>query len=99
MGSRAPRMPHPPDPSWEENPDDRTDRIRGGAVIRRTGPRRSVGRRIERWAIGLLFAVLAFVLERAVMRSVRRQGRSDVAPAADVVTTQLTGSGADVDFE
>jgi hypothetical protein len=49
--------------------------------------------------IGLLFAVLAFVLEKAVMRSVRRQGRADAAPPTDVVTTQLTGSGADVDFE
>ena len=49
--------------------------------------------------IGILFAILAYVLEKAVMRSVRRQGRGETMPPSDVVTTQLTGSGADVDFE
>ena len=56
-------------------------------------------RRLERWMIGVLFAVIAFVLEKAVMRSVRKGGGEPSAPEPEQVTTQLTGSGAEVDLE
>jgi hypothetical protein len=56
-------------------------------------------RRLERWTIGVLFAVIAFVLEKAVMRSVRKGGGEPSAPEPEQVTTQLTGSGAEVDLE
>jgi hypothetical protein len=55
-------------------------------------------RRLERWLIGVLFAVIAFVLEKAVMRSVRKGGGASVSEP-EQVTTQLTGSGAEVDLE
>ena len=68
------------------------------ALTGRGTPRQRGFRRVERWMIGVIFAVLAFMLEKVVMRSVRRQGR-ETGPSPDIVTTQLTGSGADVDFE
>jgi hypothetical protein len=37
--------------------------------------RRSVWRRLERWMVGLAMGVVAFVLEKAVMRSVRKGAR------------------------
>ena len=51
-------------------------------------------RRLERWMIGVLFAVIAFVLEKAVMRSVRKGGVEPSVPEHEQVPTQLTGSGA-----
>ena len=65
----------------------------------RDRPRPKGLRRLERWMIGVLFAVIAFVLEKAVMRSVRKIGGAPSAPEPEQVTTQLTGSGAEVDFE
>jgi len=56
-------------------------------------------RRLERWIIGVLFGVIAFVLEKVVMRSVRRGGIKPATPESEQVTTQLTGSGAEVDLE
>jgi len=47
-------------------------------------------RRVERWMIGLVFAVMAFVLEKAVMRSVRKKGE------AEEVTT-VVSKGGEVD--
>jgi hypothetical protein len=35
-------------------------------------------RRTERWAVGLAMAVVAFVLERIVMRSVKRRAQRPV---------------------
>ena len=52
-------------------------------------------RRFERWMIGVLFAVMAFVLEKFVMRSVRRKGEVPVAP--DEATTVVT-KGGEVDL-
>jgi hypothetical protein len=62
-------------------------------------PRPKGLRRLERWMIGVLFAVIAFVLEKAVMRSVRKGGGEAPTPEPEQVTTQLTGSGAEVDLE
>jgi hypothetical protein len=65
----------------------------------RGAPRAKGFRRFERWMIGVLFAVIAFVLEKAVMRSVRKGGGDASTPEPEQVTTQLTGSGAEVDLE
>lgn len=65
----------------------------------RDTPRPKGLRRLERWMIGVLFTVIAFVLEKAVMRSVRKGGGEPSAPPPEQVTTQLTGSGAEVDLE
>jgi hypothetical protein len=44
----------------------------------------STFRRFERWLVGVFMAVLVFVLERLVMRQIRKkeQARSESAPAA-----------------
>ncbi len=50
-------------------------------------------RRIERWMVGLVMSVVAFLLERIVMRSVKKKN-PDTAP----VPTTLTSKGGEVDF-
>jgi hypothetical protein len=54
-------------------------------------------RRVERWLVGVAFAVIAFVLERVVVRAVRREGgpARTVAPEARTFTSR----GGDVDVE
>ena len=56
---------------------------------------RSPLRRLERWMVGLGMAVIAFILERAVMRSVRRGSKPDQDPAP----TTFTSRGGEVDVE
>ena len=51
-------------------------------------------RRVERWVVGIAMAVVAFVLERLVMRSVKGKGRDD-APRP----TTVTSKGSEVDIE
>jgi len=51
-------------------------------------------RRVERWLVGVAMAVVAFVLERLVMRSVKRSGRDDEAPP-----TTVTSKGSEVDID
>lgn len=53
---------------------------------------RSAFRRAERWAIGLVFAVFAFVLERVVMRSVRKGGTKAAAPQPTTISTKGTNA-------
>jgi len=54
-------------------------------------------RRVERWLVGIAFAVIAFVLERVVMRSVRRDGKE--LPAAEPESRTITSRGIDIDIE
>jgi hypothetical protein len=51
-------------------------------------------RRVERWAVGIAMAVVALVLERLVMRSVKGKGRDDELP-----TTTVTSKGSEVDID
>jgi len=51
-------------------------------------------RRFERWLVGLAMAIIAFVLERIVMRSVRKHGRPGESPP-----TTVTSKGTEVDIE
>jgi len=60
---------------------------------RRTNRPRSLFRRIERWAVGLILGVVAFFLERAVVRSIRR-GETKVKPSQP---TGLKGTGSDIE--
>jgi hypothetical protein len=39
-------------------------------------PQRRLLRRIERWLVGLAFAIIAFVIEKVVFRSIRRAERT-----------------------
>ena len=59
----------------------------------RTPKPKNIFRRMERWAVGLAMAVVAFVLERIVMRSVRKGGK-EAAPQP----TTLTSKGGKVDL-
>ena len=51
-------------------------------------------RRFERWLVGLAFAVIAFVLEKVVMRSVRKKGEAN----PDELTT-VVSKGGEVDVD
>lgn len=54
-------------------------------------------RRFERWMIGVVFAVMAFVLEKIVMRSVRKKGEPPV-PSEEITTVVSKGGEVDVDI-
>ena len=54
-------------------------------------------RRFERWMIGVLFAVMAFVLEKFVMRSVRKKGTA--APPSSEEATTVVAKGGEVDVD
>lgn len=54
-------------------------------------------RRLERWMIGVVFSVMAFVLEKFVMRSVRRKGGAEPPPPDEVTTVVSKGGEVDVD--
>ncbi|MEP7059717.1 MAG: hypothetical protein ABI828_03210 [Actinomycetota bacterium] len=50
-------------------------------------------RRVERWMVGIAMAVVAFILERVVMKTVRKEGGTVKGPPGKVVTSK----GGDVD--
>ncbi|HSL10744.1 MAG TPA: hypothetical protein VLA82_05470 [Actinomycetota bacterium] len=52
-------------------------------------------RRVERWLVGVAFGVIAFVLERVVMRSVRRDGGEPRGASSE--PRAITSRGGDVD--
>ena len=63
-----------------------------------TGPQRSkpVGlRRLERALMGTLMGVVAFILEKVVMRSIRREGGT----TPNDVGTAVISKGAEIDVE
>jgi hypothetical protein len=63
-------------------------------VTPRGKPARGI-RRLERWVVGVGFAVIAFVLERVVVRAVRRDGGEPRHDGHDSRT--ITSRGGDVD--
>jgi len=66
----------------------------------RTAARPKGFRRFERWLIGLVFAVMAFMLEKFVMRSVRKKGGgAEEEPAEEVTTVVSKGGEVDVDVD
>jgi hypothetical protein len=52
-------------------------------------------RRFERGLVGLAFAIIAFVLEKVVMRAVRKKGQAN---AEEVTTVVSKGGEVDVDL-
>jgi hypothetical protein len=61
----------------------------------RAGSRKPKGfRRVERWGVGVVMGIVAFVLEKVVLRSVRRKGN---APKPE--GTMFKTSGAEADLE
>jgi hypothetical protein len=61
---------------------------------------RSRYRRFERWLVGVAMAVMAFVMDKAVLRAVRRgevPAPREPEPT-DVLPTTLTSKGGEVDL-
>jgi hypothetical protein len=58
-----------------------------------TAPKPKGFRRVERWAVGVAMAVVAFVLEKIVLRSVTKE-----KPASAPAPTTLTSKGGEVDL-
>jgi len=52
-------------------------------------------RKIERWLVGVAMGITAFVLEKLVMRSVKKKEPEAVVPTAST----LTSKGGEVDLE
>ena len=51
-------------------------------------------RRLERWVVGVMMGIVAFALEKIVLRSVKRKH-----PDAEPTPTTLTSKGGDVDLD
>ena len=51
-------------------------------------------RRLERWSVGVMMSIIAFALEKIVLRSVKKK-HPETTPEAST----LTSKGGDVDLE
>jgi hypothetical protein len=59
-----------------------------------TAPSRSLRRRLERWVLGIGMSVVAFALERRVIRAIKRRGDTpSKAPRADAADGGVTTEG------
>lgn len=58
----------------------------------------SVWRRVERWLVGIVMAVIAFALEKMVMRGIRKAAKAK-GDAKEELHTTLTSKGGEVDLE
>lgn len=65
--------------------------------MRNARPRPKGFRRLERWMIGVVFAAMAFVLERVVVRSMRKRGTAEPTEVDEVTTVISKGGEVDVD--
>jgi hypothetical protein len=54
-------------------------------------------RRLERWTMGVIMGVVAFVLEKVVMRSIRKEGGKEPTPASGGTVVTTKGGEVDVD--
>ena len=59
---------------------------------------KSVWRRIERWLVGVVMAMIAFALEKMVMRGLRKAAKAKGEGKEELHTT-LTSKGGEVDLE
>lgn len=67
-------------------------------TVERTRPR-SLWRRLERWLVGVVMGVVAFVLEKAVLRAVKKGEVAPPAPgSAEPSPTTLRSRGGAVDL-
>jgi hypothetical protein len=56
-------------------------------------PKRSAFRRAERWIVGIVMGLLAFVIEKAVLRSIKKGRTKPAPPSAEPFAK---GSGTDL---
>jgi hypothetical protein len=61
---------------------------------RTTPPPKGVFRKLERVMVGAVMSVMAIVLERMVLRSIRKEGKPEPQQA-----TTITSKGGEVDLE
>jgi hypothetical protein len=61
---------------------------------RTTPAPKGVFRKFERVMVGFVMSVMALVLERMVLRSIRKEGKPDPAPP-----TTITSKGGEVDLD
>lgn len=66
-------------------------------TVERSKPK-SVWRKIERWMVGLVMAMIAFVLEKMVLRSVRKAGKGGKSEIREELHSTLTSKGGEVDL-
>ena len=66
-------------------------------TVERRKPK-STWRRIERWLVGIAMSMVAFVLEKFVMRAVRKRQEAGEEPKKEGVPTTLTSKGGKVDL-
>lgn len=69
-------------------------------TLERNRPK-SVWRKIERWMVGVVMAMIAFVIEKMVLRSVRKAGKGGKggkAESREELHTTLTSKGGEVDL-
>ncbi len=59
---------------------------------------KSVWRRIERWLVGVVMAMIAFALEKMVIRGIRKAAKTK-GEAKEELHTTLTSKGGEVDLE
>jgi hypothetical protein len=55
-------------------------------------------RKVERVFIGFLMTIMAFVLEKIVMRGIRKEG-GDPKTTPETEATSITTKGGEIDFE
>lgn len=66
----------------------------------RTTPKpKGTFRRIERVIVGAVMSMMAFVLEKAVMRSIKRDNGGTEPEASRADATSITTKGGEIDFE
>ncbi len=53
-------------------------------------------RRVERWAVGVVMGVFAFVLEKVVMRSVKKKGGDAASTGPEPTTITSKGGEAEI---
>jgi hypothetical protein len=58
-----------------------------------TAPPKGI-RRLERWFVGVMMSIIAFALEKIVLRSVKKKH-----PVEEATASTLTSKGGDVDLD
>jgi hypothetical protein len=64
-------------------------------TVERRKPK-TLWRKVERWMVGVVMAVMALVIERMVLRSVRKAGKPSASK--EELHTTLTSKGGEVDL-
>jgi len=65
----------------------------------RTTPKpKNLFRKLERMFVGFMMSIMAFVLEKVVMRGIRKEGGGS-KERSEAEATSITTKGGEIDFE